>query len=81
MQGNRFEVAGSSKVAIYEKNKPYYFLSAGDRFDLKNAHANPLTMTPPLIEFQNVTVYRGEKIALDGITLSSNRSSASRALR
>src|SRR2546425_11763673 len=25
---------------------------------------------PPLIEFQNVTVYRGEKIALDGITLS-----------
>jgi len=24
----------------------------------------------PLIEFQNVTVYRGEKIALDGITLS-----------
>src|SRR5260370_10861883 len=27
-------------------------------------------MTPPLIEFQNVTVYRGEKIALDGITLS-----------
>jgi iron complex transport system ATP-binding protein len=27
-------------------------------------------MTPPLIEFQNVTVYRGDKIALDGITLS-----------
>ena len=24
----------------------------------------------PLIEFQNVTVYRGEKVALDGITLS-----------
>src|SRR6202790_2860919 len=24
----------------------------------------------PLIEFQDVTVYRGEKIALDGITLS-----------
>src|ERR1022692_568467 len=24
----------------------------------------------PLIEFQNVTVYRGDKIALDGITLS-----------
>jgi cyanophycinase len=35
VRGNRFEVAGSSKVAIYEKNKPYYFLSAGDRFDLK----------------------------------------------
>src|SRR6267143_3194251 len=27
-------------------------------------------MMPPLIEFQNVTVSRGEKIALDGITLS-----------
>jgi iron complex transport system ATP-binding protein len=27
-------------------------------------------MTPPLIEFQNVTVYRGDKVALDGITLS-----------
>jgi iron complex transport system ATP-binding protein len=27
-------------------------------------------MTPPLIEFHNVTVYRGDKIALDGITLS-----------
>jgi iron complex transport system ATP-binding protein len=26
----------------------------------------------PLIEFHNVTVYRGEKIALDGITLSIN---------
>jgi len=27
-------------------------------------------MIPPLIEFHNVTVYRGDKIALDGITLS-----------
>ena len=27
-------------------------------------------MMPALIEFQNVTVYRGDKIALDGITLS-----------
>jgi cyanophycinase len=35
VQGDRFEVAGASKVAIYEPNKPYYFLSAGDRFDLK----------------------------------------------
>src|SRR5258708_6141669 len=25
---------------------------------------------PPLIDFQNVTIYRGDKIALDGITLS-----------
>src|SRR5260370_39397541 len=27
-------------------------------------------MIPPLIEFRNVTVHRGEKIALDRITLS-----------
>src|ERR1700704_6009566 len=27
-------------------------------------------MTPPLIEFQNVTVHRGDKAVLDGITLS-----------
>ena len=33
--GDRFEVTGPSKVAIYEKGKPYYFLSSGDRFDLK----------------------------------------------
>ena len=35
VQGDRFEVAGRSKVAIYEPSKPYYFLSEGDRFDLK----------------------------------------------
>jgi cyanophycinase len=41
VQRHRFEVAGSSKVAIYDaKYKPepgakrYYFLSSGDRFDL-----------------------------------------------
>jgi len=33
--GDQFEVVGPSKVAIYEHGKPYYFLSAGDRFDLK----------------------------------------------
>ena len=32
--GDTFAVAGVSKVAIYEHGKPYYFLSAGDRFDL-----------------------------------------------
>lgn len=26
--------------------------------------------SPPLIEFQNVTIHRGEKVALDGVTLS-----------
>jgi cyanophycinase len=35
VQGDRFEVVGRSKVAIYETGKPYYFLSAGDRFNLK----------------------------------------------
>lgn len=35
VRGDRFEVLGPSKVAIYEHGKPYYFLSAGDRFDLK----------------------------------------------
>jgi cyanophycinase len=35
VKGDRFEVVGPSKVAIYEPGKPYYFLSAGDRFDLK----------------------------------------------
>jgi hypothetical protein len=32
--GNRFEVVGTSKLAVYEHGKPYYFLSAGDRFDM-----------------------------------------------
>lgn len=27
-------------------------------------------MPPPLLEFQNVTIHRGDKVALDGITLS-----------
>jgi cyanophycinase len=45
VQGDQFEVIGPSKVAIYEHGKPYYFLTAGDRFDLKtrsrrNAAAN-----------------------------------------
>lgn len=35
VHGDRFEVVGSSKVAIYEAGKPYYFLVPGDRFDLK----------------------------------------------
>ena len=32
--GDRFEVVGVSKVAIYEHAKVHYFLSAGDHFDL-----------------------------------------------
>jgi cyanophycinase len=42
VRGNRFEVLGASKVAIYDaKYKPngdglrYYFLAPGDRFDLR----------------------------------------------
>ncbi len=46
VQGDRFEVIGASKVAIYDPrrkpkdgDKPYYFLEPGDRFDLKNRRA------------------------------------------
>ena len=35
VQGDQFEVIGFSKVAIYDNPKTFYFLSAGDRFDLK----------------------------------------------
>lgn len=35
VQGDEAEVIGASKVAIYEHGKPFYFLNAGDRFDLK----------------------------------------------
>ena len=34
VQGKQFEVIGASKVAIYTAGHPYYFLQAGDRFDL-----------------------------------------------
>jgi len=47
VQGDRFEVMGASKVAIYdpkwkaaEGEKPYYFLEAGDHFDLKTRQAD-----------------------------------------
>ena len=43
VQGDRFEVIGKSKVAIYDPkykaapgSERYYFLAAGDRFDLKH---------------------------------------------
>lgn len=43
VQGDRFEVVGRSKVAIYDGrdhgSKRYYFLGAGDRFDLKERRA------------------------------------------
>ncbi len=35
VEGDRFHVVGNSKVAIYEKGRPYYFLAAGERFDLR----------------------------------------------
>ena len=41
IQGNAFEVVGKSKVAIYEPRKPYYFLKAGDRFNLKSRSRVP----------------------------------------
>jgi len=41
VRGDRFEVLGASKVAVYERGKPYYFLSAGERFDLKGRRRLP----------------------------------------
>lgn len=48
VQGNKMEVMGASKVAIYDPHhkhqqgeKPYFFLSAGDRFDLKERRKLP----------------------------------------
>ena len=35
VRGDRFEVMGASKVAVYEHGKDFYWLSPGDRFDLK----------------------------------------------
>jgi cyanophycinase len=36
VEGDRFQVIGKSKVFIHDsRRKPYYTLSAGDRFDLK----------------------------------------------
>jgi cyanophycinase len=34
VSGDRFRVLGTSKIAIYEHGKPYYFLERGARFDL-----------------------------------------------
>lgn len=34
VQGDRFEVIGASKVAIYTHGRDYYFLDPGDKFDL-----------------------------------------------
>ncbi|MBM3736310.1 MAG: cyanophycinase [Acidobacteria bacterium] len=35
VRGNQFEVVGTSKVAIYEHGRPFYFLDPGERFDLE----------------------------------------------
>lgn len=35
VRGNKFEVIGPSKVAIYRKGTPWYFLSSGDHFKLR----------------------------------------------
>lgn len=34
VHGSQCEVVGPSKVAIYTAGNPFYFLQAGDRFDL-----------------------------------------------
>ena len=35
VRGDRFEVIGASKVAVYQHGQDYYWLTPGDRFDLK----------------------------------------------
>ena len=70
VQGDRFEVVGPSKVAIYETRKTLLFPFGRRPLRHEGPYSRPMTRMSPLIEFKNVTVYRGEKIALDGITLS-----------
>jgi cyanophycinase len=41
VHGDRFQVIGASRVAIYEAGKSYYFLAPGDRFDLKVREKTP----------------------------------------
>jgi cyanophycinase len=35
VKGDQFEVIGDSKAAIYDNGKKFYYLSPGDRFDIK----------------------------------------------
>jgi cyanophycinase len=51
VRGDEFEVIGQSYVAIYDRNRrkpnlPFYFLSRGDRFDLKKREALPRAVSP-----------------------------------
>ena len=41
VQGDTFQVVGASRVAVYEAGRPYSFLQAGDRFDLKTRRPLP----------------------------------------
>ena len=41
VRGDQFEVVGSSKVAVYDNPNAFYFLNAGDRFDLKQRKKLP----------------------------------------
>ena len=41
VHGDQFEVLGASKVAIYDNPRQFYFLTAGDRFDLKRRKKLP----------------------------------------
>ena len=46
VRGDRFEVIGASKVAIYQHAKDYYFLAPGERFDLKARRRLPAGAKP-----------------------------------
>ncbi|MGH9675380.1 MAG: cyanophycinase [Bryobacteraceae bacterium] len=46
--GDNFEVLGTSKVAIYEHGRKYYFLSPGDAFDLRKREARKKSPSEPV---------------------------------
>lgn len=52
VRGNRFEIVGGSKVAIYDgkdhDGKRYYFLAAGDQFDLAERQRRPASPPSPM---------------------------------
>ncbi len=50
IQGDWLEVAGTSKVAIYESGKPYYFLPSGARFNMRSRERPASAIEPSAVE-------------------------------
>ncbi len=69
VRDNAFEVAGASKVAIYEAGKSFYFLPAGARFDLtaRKAIGMQAAAARPLPEIPRYEVKRATSaLVIDG---------------